>query len=737
MNVLIIMAKRALLFFFILSVSLATAQQKFTLEDAFQKYAFYPRDVHGINWMNDGKFYTSLDTDENKGEKVIARYSITSGEKVEEILRSAALPTSDEASGGFVIDDYAFNADETKILLASEEESIYRRSTRAFYYIYDLTTKKLTPINNQQKQMYASLSPKGDKVAYVVENNLFIKDIVSGEVQQVTQDGELNKIINGAADWVYEEEFSMSKAFKWSPDGAMLAYLRFDESEVKEYNMQLWGELYPVDYRFKYPKAGEKNSTVAIYVYHVEDGKTVKIDTGAETDIYLPRLYWIPVVNSVSFIKLNRLQNELELYHASPITGKANLVLKEVSNTFVDLNFTDDLTYLPDGKSFLKTSEKTGYKHIYHYAIDGSLLRPITEGEWEVDRFFGVDSKTGKLYFTSTEVSPTERHLYSVNLNGKGKKKLTSKPGMNEIEFNPDFSYFIKRRSSIKEPLQVSLHDSSGKQVKMLENNEQVVNAAKYFGFVEKELFEFSASDGTQLNGYMMKPGDFDPEKKYPVLMFVYGGPGKQTVLNEWGSMDYWWHQYLVQHGYIVVSVDNRGTDGKGVAFKHSTYGKMGKLEVEDQLRVARYLAEQKYVDRKRMGIWGWSYGGYMSSLALFLGNSVFKAGIAVAPVANWRFYDTIYTERYQNLPQNNPGGYDEYSPINHVDKLKGKYLIIHGTGDDNVHMQNSVEMINALIREGKQFESFFYPNRNHGIYGGNTRYHLYTQMSNFIFENL
>jgi len=723
----------------VLLVSIASSafsQKGFSLEDAFLYYKFYPNDIYNINWMNDGSFYTTLEQDQQNGSEIIAKYKITNGEKVDEVINSANLksPLTHES---IHIDDYSFNSDETKILIKTEEEPIYRRSTRAFYYIYDLQSQELYTIDATKKQMYATLSPYGKNVAYVIENNLYVKNLETQEVRQITNDGEFNKIINGATDWVYEEEFSMSKAFKWSPDGSMIAYLRFDESEVKEYNLQIWGNLYPIDYRFKYPKAGEKNSVVTIHVFNLDTNKTTQIDTGVETDIYLPRIYWVPKKNSLSFIKLNRLQNNLSLYHADPNTGKANLILNEASDTFVDLDFTDDLTYFSDGESFIKTSEKSGFKHIYHYDIDGHLISQLTDGDWEVDQFLGVDEKNNTLYFTSTEVSPIERHLYSIRLDGKDKKELAKTSGVHSIDFSPDFQYYIDRFSSSVIPLTVELCHHNGKVVRVLEDNKSLNQRAKESGFTKKEFFEFSSSDGKKLHGYMMKPKDFDANKKYPVLMFVYGGPGQQTVMNEWGGFNYWWHQYMIQQGYIVVSVDNRGTDGRGTEFKHSTYGIMGKLEVDDQIRVAKYLAEQTYVDRNRIGIWGWSYGGYMSSLALFVGNDIFKTAIAVAPVTNWRFYDTIYTERYQGLPQTNPSGYDDYSPINHVEKLKGHYLIIHGTGDDNVHMQNSIEMIDALIHAGKQFDMFFYPNRNHGIYGENTRFHLYEMMSTFLLKNL
>ncbi len=712
-----------------------SAQQKFTLEQAFKDKIFNPKDIKRIKWNTNGKTFSILEKNKEENTESIVLYNTSSGEIKETILNSQNLRNSDGKQ--IHVDNYSINKDENIILIESEIDSIYRRSTKAFYYIYDVDSKNITSIDSENKQMHVTFSPDGGKVAYVINNNIYIKNLADQKVTQITEDGELHKIINGSADWVYEEEFHMSKAFKWSHDSKMIAYIKYDEREVKEYSLQIWGELYPEFERFKYPKAGEKNSVTSIHVYDLESRNTTEINTGNVTDIYLPRIYWVPESQSLAFIKLNRLQNNLELYFSDPKTGTSELILSETSNTFIDLNFTDDLKFLEDGQSFLKTSEKSGFKHIYHYNIDGTPVSQITDGEWEVDKFYGINEKSETLYFTSTEVSPTERHLYSVRIDGSKKQKMTREEGVNKIDFNEDLSFYINKHTSDDTPLKVSLCNGKGKVIKVLKDNPNLKDIAKKYQLVNRQFFEFSAGDGKKLHGYMLKPADFDIEKKYPVLMFLYGGPGKQTVMNEWGGNHELWHQYLVQQGYIVVSVDNRGTDGRGVEFKHCTYGQMGKLEVQDQIRIAKYLAEQKYVDKSRIGIWGWSYGGYMSSLSLFIGDETFKTGIAVAPVTNWRFYDTIYTERYQGLPQKNPGGYDDYSPIHHVDKLKGNYLIIHGTGDDNVHLQNSMEMINALILKGKQFDTFFYPNKDHSIKGGNTKYHLYSLMTNFILENL
>ena len=714
---------------------LTFSQPKFTLEEAFLEYKFRPNTVRGIRWMNDGRFYTALESDRNTGTTEIVKYNIVNGEKVATILSSQDLKTDSEEE--IKIEKYSFNSDETKILIAHQVENIYRRSTKGFFFIYDIKSKSLSPVDGSKKQSYVTLSPDGDKIAYVLENNLYIKNLNDNSVLQITTDGKFNKVINGAADWVYEEEFYISKAFKWSPDGRMIAYQKFDETNVPEYNMQLWDGLYPYDYRFKYPKAGETNSKISINIYHLESKKTVKADAGDENDIYLPRFYWVPKGQTLAMIKLNRLQNELDLMMVNVSNGESTTVYSEKSETFVDLNFTDDLKFLSDGNSFIKKSEKNGFKHIYHYKTNGDLINQLTTGDWEVLSLLGIDKQEETVYFTSNELSPLGSHVYSIKINGKSKKQLTRSEGVNSANMSPDFNYFINSNSSATSPLNVSLYNTKGKKLRVLEDNVRLKNLSAENGFSTKEFFKIPASDGSVLNGFMLKPTNFDENIKHPVLMFVYGGPGRQTVMNEWGGFNYWWHQYLTQLGYIIVSVDNRGTDGRGVDFKHSTYGQMGKLEVEDQIKVAKYLGEQKYVDKARIGIWGWSYGGYMSSLSLFLGNDIFKSAIAVAPVTNWRFYDTIYTERYLGLPKDNPDGYDAFSPINHVAGLKGNYLIIHGTGDDNVHFQNTVELVNALINNGKQFESFYYPNKDHGIFGGNTRHHLYTMMTKFILEKL
>ncbi|WP_194976971.1 S9 family peptidase [Aquiflexum lacus] len=722
--------KSNLLLFILLLGSLSTiAQQKkkVSLEDVFKSNTFSQKSVYGINWMKDGQYYSSLQRGLT-GPKVV-KINVATGEEAEVLIDGGTLRIN--------FSSYAFNPDETKALVASDVESIYRRSSKGVFHVIDLQSGTSQKLMDGEKIMYATLSPGNDKVAFVKDNNLYVAELANGQVTQITTDGKWNHVLNGAADWVYEEEFSMSKAFEWSPDGSKIAFIRFDESEVPEFNMQTWGKLYPEDYRFKYPKAGEKNAEVSIHIYDLNGKNTVTVNSGSEKDIYLPRIYWTGDNNTLAFLRLNRLQNQLDLLYANARTGETNLILQENSETYVDLNYNDDLRFLDGEKGFIRTSEQDGFKHIYHHDNQGKLIKQVTNGNWEVSRLVGLDEKAKKIYYISTEASPLERNLYVINMDGKGKKLLTPEKGTYTINMSKDFKYYIANFSESNSPLKVTLNESSGKLVKVLEDNQELKAKIGNFAISPKEFFNFNTVDGTSLNAYMIKPADFDQSKKYPVLMYVYGGPGSQNVTNSWGGTRDFWHQHLASEGYIVVCVDNRGTGARGRDFKHVTYANLGKFETEDQIAGAKYLGTLPFVEKSRIGIWGWSYGGYMSSLALMVGNDVFKAAIAVAPVTTWRYYDTIYTERYLQTPQLNAAGYDDNSPITHVNKLKGNLLLIHGTGDDNVHFQNAVDLVDALVKADKQFETMYYPNRNHGISGGNTSWHLYSLMTDFIKRKL
>jgi len=722
-------------FILLFSLSLnAQESKKLTLEDIFQNNTFTINTVSEFDWMNDGRYYTALVKNSKTSAIDILKYATTSGEVADTLVHGDRLiPAGSDQS--IAIESYKFSSDETKLLIATKRQSIYRRSSVEAYYVLELSANKLTALDDGAKLSNATFSPDGSKVAFTRDNNLYYQNLNSEEVIAVTHDGKFNEIINGSSDWVYEEELSLTKAFCWSFDGSKLAYLRFDESQVPIYHLQKWNGLYPEDYQYKYPKAGENNSVVTAHVYSLTDKNTVAVNTGDDKEQYLARIQWLPTNHILSLIRLNRLQNHLDILHYNSSDTTVSTVYSEESQTYIDLDEIDDLTYLSDSKSFILSSEKSGFKHLYHYSIDGRLITQLTSGDWPVTDFCGVDESAKRVYFLSAKVSPLENHLYVSDLKGKRMEQLTTIPGTHTAAFSDDFKFFMSTYSSVDSPPKTTLNQSSGKRIKVLADNETYHDLTKSHGFASTEFFKISLPEHVELNAYMMKPGDFDPEKKYPVLMFVYGGPGSQNVLNRWNSNV--WHHYLAQHGYIVVCVDNRGTGGRGRDFEHCTYKNLGKLESADQIASAKIIAKYPYVDSSRIGIWGWSYGGYMSSLCLFTGSDVFKAAIAVAPVTNWKFYDSIYTERYFQKPQDNMRGYEDYSPVTHASKLQGNFLLVHGTGDDNVHFQNAVELQNALIASNKQFLSFYYPDRDHGISGGNTRLHLYSMMTNFIFEKL
>lgn len=711
--------KKSALILFIFSTSLLNSQNAITLEDIWLKYAFYPKSVYGLTSMKDGLHYTIQD------DNTIQKYDYKTG---------TLQQTYTFKIDGNIIDfnSYAFSDDETRILLATEQESIYRYSSRENNIVYDIKTQTATLLSSKGKQKYATFSPKENKVAYVIDNNLYYNDLDKKTEVQITNDGQVNKIINGGSDWVYEEEFALVRAFEWSPDGKKIAFIRFDETEVPLFEMAMYqGQLYPKDYEFKYPKVGEKNSVVSVFIYDLETRKTtpVKIDGKFE---YIPRIKWNNQGDLIIFT-LNRKQDELILWKVKS-DGIAIELMKELAPNYLEIH--DNLTFLKDD-SYLWTSEKDGYNHIYHYNSSGGLIRQITTGKFDVTKFYGFDESTKTIYYESTEVSPLERHTYAIQLDGKGKKKITIQEGVNDVEFTVGFKYFICRHSNAGIAPSTTLYDMNGKQIRVLADNSALNKKLTDLKLKLPEFFTFKNSEGTELNGYMIKPIDFDVTKKYPVFMFVYGGPGSQQVLKQWGGSNYIWFQMLAQKGYIVACVDNRGTGGRGRDFRTCTYENLGKLETDDQIDAAKFLSSEYYVEKDRIGIFGWSYGGYMSSLCLTKGADFFKMAIAVAPVTNWKFYDSIYTERYMGTMQSNPNGFDSNAPIAFADKLKGKYLLIHGTADDNVHWQNTAEMINALVKANKQFDLFIYPDKNHGIYGGNTRYHLYTKMTNFITENL
>lgn len=722
------MKKLALLLVTSLSVTFLFGQKSdITIEDIWKNYKFYSQSIGGLRSMNDGVNYTTLEKTE--GGQSLIKHSYVDAKKQDVLVDAADLMHNDKKIG---ISDYSFSSDESKLLIATQQESIYRYSSKANYYIYDIASKSVNQLTDGNKQMYATFSPLANKVAFVRDNNLFYKDLTSNEEIQITTDGKKNEIINGASDWVYEEELELVEAFQWSPDGKKIAYFKFNESKVKEWLMKMYGDLYPEEDRFKYPKAGEENSKVEVYIYHLDSKKNVKANIPDAYE-YISRINWTNDSKKLALQTMNRHQSVLQIYLSDVVSGESKSIYREENTKYVEVPTTEFLT---SKDQFLITSEKDGYNHIYLYDINGKLINQVTKGQWEVTDFYGVDESKGMVYFQSAEISPLQRHIYSVKLNGSSKKQLTTRTGQNNASFSTTFKYFINYNTDANTPHFITLKDNTGKQKRILMDNASLVKRMEAVNITKKEFLKVKVN-GEELNAWMIKPKNFDKSKKYPLFMFVYGGPGSQTVEDSWGSFNYFWFQHLASLGYMVVSVDNRGTGARGEAFKKVTYKQLGKYETEDQIAAAKYFSTLPYIDGSRIGIFGWSYGGYMSSLCLTKGADVFKMAIAVAPVTNWRYYDNIYTERYMQTPQENASGYDDNSPINHVEKMKGNYLLIHGMADDNVHFQNATEMTTALIKANKQFTQFSYPNKNHGIYGGNTRLHLYHLMTNFIKENL
>ena len=700
--------------------------QELSVEKIWKDYEFFGASVSGFRSMNDGNYFSKR-TNSEKGES-ITKHKFTDYEGSGEVLIPA------DAIKSLKMDNYSFNADETKALIMTESKSIYRRSYSAIYYLYDLKTQELIPLDNsRQPQTLAEYSPDGTKVSYIYKNNLYVKTIASGKVKQLTKDGKRNEIINGTTDWVYEEEFAITKGYEWSPDSKYIAYLRFDEQEVREFNMNFFRTLYPDLYTFKYPKAGEDNSKVTIHLTNVKKGKSKQIHLGDYE--YIPRLKWSKTSNDLVIQTLNRHQNKLK-YHLIKMNKKKfsfSSFFEENSKTYVEID--NNLLILKDGNTILRTSESNGYNHIYKLGFDGKSSQ-ITKGNWDVIEFLGIDEEKGWIYYTSAESGAINKAIYKIKLDGSEKQLLSEKEGHSSAEFSNGMKFFIKTWSDANTPPVFTLCSNEGKEITVLENNIKLNEILSQYTLSKKEFVTFKGAQ-IELNGWMIKPPNFDPNKKYPVYMNVYGGPGSNMVENSWGSVNYMYHQLLAQNGYIVVSVDPRGTMYRGEEFKKMTYLKLGKLETEDVIAVAKELQNYDYVNPKRIGIMGWSYGGFMSSLAMTKGADYFKMGIAVAPVTSWRYYDNIYTERFMRTPSENAAGYDDNSPINHVQNLKGKYLLIHGSGDDNVHYQNTMEMINALVANDKQFDLFIYPNKNHGIYGGNTRNHLFNMMFEYTLKNL
>lgn len=730
------------LIFFPLSLS---AQKSITLEDCFSFFKFYPQSGADFQYLKDGVHYVEADRD---GELHIRDV------RQEDFDSTIVMKLPDEVRS---FDQFEFSDDETKLLLRTETEPIYRHSVLARYFVYDIKTQQVTALSDKGKQQFTAFSPDGNKVAFVQDNNLYIKDLSSNQTVQITYDGEANKIINGLPDWVYEEEFSPVDgdgmvATRWSPDGSTLAYIRFDESLVPEMGLTWYdGDMYPRRTSFKYPKVGEKNSVVSVHMYDWRMRKSIGTLMGLEKDDYCPRIHWTPN-NELVMTRLNRRQDTLDLLVAKPDLAiydeedktrwvPTRLLLEETDQAYVDVESENKLVFLEKSPHFLWMSERDGWNHIYKIPADRASKEPVTDltrGKFDVTSFYGVDEARGKFYFQAATPTPMDRQIWEGDLNGGDARLLTPPSGTHSADFSPTFDYFTHTWSNANTPPVVAICDRNDDTLRVLTKNERVRKLRQEYSFVQKEFFQFPLADGTLLNGWIMRPAVMDSLKRYPVLLDIYGGPNSQTVQNQYDGYMGSWHQMLVQKGYVVASVDNRGTGARGRDFRKCTQLQLGKYETEDQIAAARYLGSQPWADPNRLGIWGWSFGGYLSTSCILKGADVFKMAIAVAPVTNWKWYDSAYTERYMHTTADNAKGYEDNSPVNFAKLLRGdNYLICHGITDDNVHWQQAVEMIDALIKANKIFETYYYPNRNHGIYGDNATRHLFTKLTDFLMEKL
>lgn len=704
--------RKFFVFLFLLPLVVVAQQKQITLEDIYKKGTFRGEFVAGF-----------------------------AGENIDSLVKPADV--KDENGKAISLSDYLLSDDKKRILVFTGKEQIYRRSSKATVYLHDIYAKKTRRLDSE-KLMHATFSPDGSRIAYVKNNNLYLYDIATSSARAITTDGKWNHIINGNCDWVYEEEFEFTRAYQWSPKGNFIAYYRFDETNVKEYQFTQYDNAYNKQYTYKYPKAGEENSKVEIHIYDISGNRDVKAQF-EQGDIYIPRIKWTKDDNQLVVYWMNRHQDHLKLLLTNAGTGASSLLYEEKNKYFVEIN--DDWWYLKDGKNFLFTSEMNGYRHLYMHSLDGKTRTQLTRGNYEITEVNGVDEANKRIYFTLAYPTALDRNLFVTDFSGKKTYQLTHGQGWHRTELNDDFTQFYDYRSDLNTPQVVTLNkivvnrkkEISAQPVKTINENVKLKSTLAEYGIGKAEFIRVPNSKGDTLNGWMLKPSNFDPSKKYPVLFCNYGGPGSQFVANRFGSVNMW-HQLMAQKGFIVVSVDNTGTGFRGEEFKKKTYLQLGKFEIEDQIDAAKYLGSTfGFVDKGNIGHWGWSYGGFMSSLAITKGNEVFSAAVAVAPVTSWRYYDNIYTERYMRTPQENASGYDDNSPINFTDKIKGKYLIVHGTADDNVHFQNATQMITALVKSNIDFESAYYPNKNHSISGtsDNTSFHLWSKMTNWILENL
>ena len=696
--------------------SVAYFSQEITLDKIYSGY-YRGKGISGISSLKNGENYIVIE------QGGIAKYSYKTTQKEGNIV-----------DGNF--ESYIFNDDESKILLLKNSEPIYRHSFLGKFDVKDLKSGKVINLNNGNYVQEPTFSPDGSKVAFIADNNLFYQDLNSGKITQITTDGKKNSILNGLGDWVYEEEFGHAKLYEWTKNSDAIVFVKSNESEVPEMSIPIYGkQLYPSEMRFKYPKAGENNSVVSAQLYRLDSAKTIALNLSNFKNYYIPNVYKTAKADEIILITSERLQNASDVLKVNTKTGTITKLFTESDKRWID---TDNVTleFLADN-SFIWGAERDGNRHLYLYDENGKLKKQITKGDWEVTNYYGYNPKTKEVFIQTTQQGSINKVVSKVNINTGKTTLISNSTGTNSANFSQNYNYFIETSSSAAKPYTYVLKDGNGKTLKELQNNEEQLKKLQQDNMVTKEFMTIPNEAGDQMNAWVMKPKDFDPNKKYPLFMFQYSGPGSQQVTNSWDQGNGLWFNHLVQKGYIVACVDGRGTGYKGTEYKKTTYLNLGKFEIDDQIAAAKWFGKQSYINKDRIGIFGWSYGGYMASLALTKGADVFKAGIAVAPVTNWRYYDSIYTERFMRTPQENPGGYDDNSPTTYANLLKGKYLLIHGTADDNVHFQNAMEFSEALIQNNKQFEFMAYPDKNHGIYGGQTRPQLYQKMTNFLLENL
>lgn len=704
------------------------SQNAITLEDVWLKFSFRTASPPYFAFTKQGSFYVTEDEQKN-----IVKKELLSGKTTETLVIADEIQ---KQNPDIKLEDYELSPNEKFLIVFSQRELIYRHSSKFIVHLWDIRNKKLIVLSNGEKIMFPKFSNDETKIAYIKNNNIYISDLNTLKEIPVTIDGEWNRIKNGWADWVYEEEFGKPDFFDWSPDNNYIAYLKFNEINVKEYVMDIYnGNVYPDKYTFKYPKAGENNSEVTLWLYDVKSNQNHVIPTDNDfQNIYIPRIKWLNFTNQLCYITLNRHQNHLQLFLFQPVNYSAKKIYEEISDTYIEIN--DNWQFINKDKEFLWISNREGYQHIYRYDISGKLINAVTSGKFDVENILAVDESKGEVYYTSTENSVINRPVYKIALDGKKKTLVSPAEGFNHIEFSPDFKYYILSVHTANTPPVYSLYQTKeNKFIKILENNQALLEKMKNYKIGKKEFYTFKNKDGLELHYWMMKPADFDAKKQYPVYVTAYNGPGINKVNNAW-EYEYWFHQFLCQNGYIVACVDGRGTFGKGKAFMHCTYLQLGKLETEDQIDFVRFLKQQPYVDKNNIFFQGWSYGGFMALNMITKASDEIKGAISVAPVSNWKFYDNIYTERYMRLPKENPYGYEELSPIKHIKNIKGKLLLIHGAADDNVHLQNAMEFVKECINQNKNIEYFVYPNKNHSIYGGFTRLHLYNMIYNFLEKN-